>query len=81
MKVKLHLYSDMNIKEKISFWSRILNISEKNFRKPYIKNSKFSSLTYKNSFGHGTCTVSYGNSNLHNKVMMSLKYLREVVSV
>lgn len=80
MKVKLHLYKDMNMYEKIKFWSNILNISEKNFRKPYVKDSKFSSLTYKNSFGQGTCTVIYGSSDLYNKITMGLKYIREVVS-
>lgn len=80
MKVKLHLYTDMNINEKTKFWSKILNVSEKNFKKPYVKNSKFSSLTYKNSFGQGTCTIIYGSSHLYNKIMMGLKYIREVVS-
>lgn len=80
MKVKLHLYKDMDINEKTRFWSSILNISEKNFRKPYIKDSKFSSLTYRNSFGQGTCTIIYGSSDLYNKITMGLKYMREVVS-
>lgn len=80
LRVKLHLYVDMNIKEKNKFWSNELKISESNFEKPYIKDSKFTSLTYRNSFGHGTCTVTYGNANLHNKIMMSLKYLRDVVT-
>ena len=80
LKVKLHLYSDMNINRKTKFWSKILNISEKNFRKPYIKDSKFSSLTYKNSFGQGTCIVIYGSSDLYNKITIGLKYIREVVS-
>lgn len=79
MKVKLHLYSDMNINEKNKFWSKTLNIPKENFRKPYVKDSKFSSLTYKNSFGQGTCTVIYGSSDLYNKIIMGLKYIREVV--
>lgn len=80
LKVKLHLYSDMNIKKETTFWSNTLHISPKNFRKPYIKESKISSLSYKGMQGHGTCTVVYGNSDLHNKIIMGLKYLREVVS-
>lgn len=80
MRVKLHLYKDMDIDEKVQFWSKTSNIPVKNFRKPYIKDSKFSSLTYKNSFGQGTCTVMYGNSDLYNKITMGLKYIREVVS-
>jgi len=80
MKVKLHLYSDMNKNEKMKFWSKTLNIPEENFKKPYIKDSKFSSLTYKNTFGQGTCTVIYGSSELYNKITMGLKYIRGVVS-
>jgi len=62
------------------FWCKTLKIPEKNFRKPYVKDSKFPSLTYKNSFEQGTCTVIYGNSDLYNKITMGLKYIREVVS-
>ena len=78
LKVRLHLYKDMNIKKQINFWSNKLNIPEQNFNKPYVKDSLFSSLTYKNSFGQGTCSIVYGNSDLHNRVMMSLKYIREI---
>ena len=80
LKVRLHLYVDMDVEKEDSYWSKTLNIPTSNFRKPHIKDSKFSSLTYKNSFGHGTCSVIYGNSELHNKIIMGLKYLREVVS-
>jgi hypothetical protein len=80
LKVKLHLYVDMKIKEKTLFWSKELDISLNNFAKPYIKDSKFTSLTYKSGFGCGTCSVIYANAELHNKIMMSLRYLREVVS-
>jgi hypothetical protein len=80
LKVKLHLYIDMNIKEIMSFWSKELSIPNSNFVKPYIKDSKFTSLTYKNSFGHGTCIVYCSNGDIYNKIMMSLKYFREVVS-
>lgn len=79
LKVKLHLYVDMNIKKETLFWSKYLNIPETSFRKPYIKDSKLSSITYKNSYGHGTCSVIYGNSDLHNKIIMSLKYMRSIV--
>jgi hypothetical protein len=77
LRVKLHLYSDMDVENKTNFWSKALKIPLTNFRKPYIKDSKFSSLTYKNSFGHGTCMVSYGNSNTHNKITMGLKFIRD----
>jgi len=78
VKVRLHLYKDMDSKKQIDFWSHELGISKKNFNKPYIKDSTFSSLTYKNSFGQGTCSIVYGDSGLHNQIMMSIKYIREI---
>ena len=45
LKIKLHLYRDMNIKKEISFWSKILHISKSQFKKPYVKESFLSSLT------------------------------------
>lgn len=81
LRIKLHLYIDMDINEKTAFWSRELEISIDQFTKPYIKDSRFTSLTYKNSFGHGTCIVYYSNTEFRNKIIMSLKYLSEVASV
>lgn len=81
VRIKLHLYKDMDIDEKTKFWSSALKIPLVNFKKPYIKDSKFASLTYKNTFGHGTCSVIYGNSDLYNKIIRGLEYIRKVVSV
>jgi hypothetical protein len=33
LKIKLHLYSDMEVDEKISFWSKYLNIKKIQFQK------------------------------------------------
>lgn len=79
LKIKLHLYVDMNVKKETMFWAKELDVPISNFVKPYIKDSKLSSLTYKNSFSHGTCNIIYSNAVLHNKIMMSLKYLRDIV--
>lgn len=78
LKVNLHLYSDMNIKKEISFWSKTLNIPESQFRKPYIKKSLFTSITYKNGFGHGTCCIVYENKLMYNYVLMGLKRIQEM---
>ncbi len=79
LKIRLHLYVDMNIKVETKFWSDNLGIRKENFKNPYIKESKFSNLTYKNGFGHGTCNLYYADSEVYNRVMMSLKYLRDIV--
>src|SRR3989344_5710719 len=64
LKIKLHLYSDMNIKRSLDFWSKELNIPISQFRKPYIKKTQLKSITYKNGFGKGTCCVMFDNRDL-----------------
>lgn len=78
LKARLQLYSDMDISKQTVFWSSCLGIPLKNFHKPHIKKSLLSSLTYKKSFGQGTCSVSYYNLELYEQVMMSLRYMREI---
>lgn len=70
--IKLHLYSDMNIEKEISYWSKELDLPLKFFRKPYVKKSKFSSLTYR-SFGHGTCNVILYSRDWNEYVIQGLK--------
>ena len=77
LKIKLHLYRDMNIKKEISFWSKILHISKSQFKKPYVKTSFLSSLTYKSGFGHGTCNVIIGDAILAKRIFMGLQVVRD----
>lgn len=77
IKVRLHLYQDMNIEIETNFWSKNLNIEKSQFRKPYIKDSRLSGLTYKNGFGHGTCNIMIGSAILEKKIMMGLKAIRD----
>lgn len=77
LKVKLHLYSDMNINEGIAFWSKTLKIPVSQFKKPYIKETKLKSITYKNGFGKGTCCVIFEGRDLWEYVIMGLKYISE----
>lgn len=78
IKIKLHLYSDMNIKQGITFWSKELKIPINQFKKPYIKKTSLKSITYKNGFGKGTCCVIFENRDLWEYVIMGLKYISEV---
>ena len=75
LKVKLHLYSDMNTEESINFWSQELKIPLNNFYKPYIKKTSLKSITYKNGFGKGTCSVIVGDRDLWEYILMGLKYI------
>jgi len=67
IKVDLHLYSDMNIKEEIAFWSRTLNMPLSQFRKPYIKASTRVGIDQK-GFGHGTCGLNVNDVLLKEKL-------------
>ena len=78
LKVKLHLYSDMDIKESIAFWSKELKIPVSQFHKPYIKRTDLKSITYKKGFGKGTCSVILGGKYLWEYIIMGLKYISEV---
>jgi hypothetical protein len=75
--VRLHLYKDMNTKDTSKFWSKSLDLPLKQFKKPYIKDSNLTGLTYKNGFGKGTCNVRVGNRNLAEYIQQSLIYMRK----
>lgn len=76
LKVKLHLYTDMNIRQETQFWSRTLRIPVKNFYKPYVKtNVRDKPRNYRGRFGHGTCNVMLLNKNLYDQVMAGITYI------
>jgi len=76
--ILLHLYKDMDIYSITKFWSKELDMPLKQFKKPYIKESKLSGLTYKGGFGKGTCNVRIGGRDLSEYINQSLKYLRNI---
>ena len=78
LKIKLHLYSDMNIKQSLDFWSKELKIPISQFRKPYIKKTSLKSITYRNGFGKGTCCVMFENRDLWEYITMGLKYVSKI---
>lgn len=77
IKVRLHLYQDMKIEKEISFWSHTIRMPRIQFTKPYIKKSNHNSLTYKRSFGHGTCNIILADAIVAKKVLMGLKVLED----
>ena len=77
LKIKLHLYSDMNVKKGIAFWSKELKIPISQFSKPYIKKTYLKSISYKTGFGKGTCCIIYHNRDLREYILMGLKYISE----
>jgi len=77
LRVRLHIYSDMDIKKETKYWSKELGISSRNFRSPYIKKTEIGRLTYKGGFGHGTCNILVHNRDINDYVVMGIQYIRE----
>ncbi len=75
--VRLHLYSDMNVHRETGFWSALLGLPLASFKKPYIKDSRLSDVTYKNGFGHGTCNIMLYDGKVSKQVFAGLRVLRE----
>ncbi len=73
IKVHLHLYSDMNIAEEINFWSNELNLPLSQIRRPYIKQTKKTSISYRGGFGHGTCGLLFSDVRLKIKILAAIK--------
>jgi len=74
--VRLHLYVDMDIERETLYWSKVLRFPRTQFRKPYIKTSTLSGLTYK-TIGHGTCNIRFENVPMWEYITGALRYLRE----
>jgi hypothetical protein len=76
LKVYIHLYSDMDARRELHHWSKVLDLPLTAFRKPYIKTSKRSGLSYPQKFTHGTCNLIYENRDISEYVRMALDYIR-----
>jgi hypothetical protein len=76
IRFRVHLYKDMNIENELNYWSSALGIPRSQFRKPYVKKSRRSSLSYPQRFGHGTGNVIFGNRDVAERALESLEYIR-----
>jgi len=74
--IKLHLYADMDVETEIKYWSQEIMIPKKYFKKPYIKKSKLSDLTYI-SRGHGTCNVIVSGRDISEYVLQGLNKIAD----
>jgi len=73
--IRLQLYADMDVKKEIIYWVKNTGISIKNFKKPYIKKSNLSDLTYI-SRGHGTCNAMVYSRDVAEYVHQGLVALK-----
>jgi hypothetical protein len=78
LRIKLHLYADMDVEKEIKFWSKQLKVPKTAFTKPYIKKSRMCDITYRNGFGHGTCNIQFFGKQVSYQVLMGVRYFREM---
>lgn len=78
IRVRLQLYSDMDVEKETTFWARELKIPRRFFSKPYIKKSRVADLSYRGGYGHGTCNIIYRDRDMSEYVQMGMKYIRDM---
>ncbi len=76
LRIHIHLYTDMNSEAELRYWSDLLGLPLSAFRKPYVKRSNRTDLTYKQKFSHGTCNVIYDNRDTAEYVSEALEVIR-----
>jgi hypothetical protein len=67
----------MDIKKEVDFWCKKLRLKPSQFARPYIKKSKSSRINHKGGFGHGTCSATISDVRMKEKIMMSIKSIKE----
>jgi hypothetical protein len=78
VRIKLHLYEDMDVVKQHAFWVKTLQVKKSQFNKPYIKKTTHAAITYRTGFGHGTCAISVSNTKLSYDVLMGVRFLQDM---
>ncbi len=78
IKIWLHLYPNMDIKEEKQYWQDKLDFSSEQFYKPYISKLRKASFIYRESYRHGTCTIMV---NSVDKKMILMSSIRAVLDI
>lgn len=76
VRVGLQLYTDMDKKKEMNYWSTMLHLPLSQFQKPYIKKSLRTSVDHK-GYGHGTCGLAISNVRLKERIIMGIRALAE----
>lgn len=74
VKIKMHLYKDMNIEDELKYWVGVTGLGIEHFVKPYIKETTLKGLTYKTR-GHGTCNVIANGLKYARPVFAGMEFL------
>lgn len=73
LKIQLHLYDNMDIPKEINFWKSESKLLNSQFYKSIIRKMKKNSFSYKESFRHGTCQISFSGGEKKRELMMAIK--------
>ncbi|MCC6475329.1 MAG: hypothetical protein IT514_16480 [Burkholderiales bacterium] len=74
IRIKVHLYKDMNARKELAYWSKITKIPLTQFRKPYIKKTLRGSVDFY-THGHGTCNIMADNGPLKQRIMAEIQII------
>jgi len=77
IKVRLHLYSDMNVQEMMKYWAQLTKLPLTQFNKPQIKKSSSKKILYR-GHGKGTCTIVVHNRDVAGYVLQGLAYIQNM---
>ncbi|HEX4104476.1 MAG TPA: hypothetical protein VHZ04_03335 [Candidatus Paceibacterota bacterium] len=73
LRVELHLYPTMDVPKETLFWKSELDLSEGQFYKTQMRKLQKSSFSYRESFRHGTCSLSVCSVKKKTEIMMAIK--------
>lgn len=73
IRMQLHLYESMNIREQERFWMKLGGLTEKQLYKTQIRPLKQGSFSYSESFRHGTCQVYVSGRKYKTALTLSIK--------
>ena len=73
IKIQLHLYENMDIEKEEKFWQTTLKLSSSQFYQSNVRKLVQSSFTYRDSFGHGTCSLNLLDTVKKTDLMMAIQ--------
>lgn len=72
LRAELHLYENMDIPKEIRFWKTELGFEDHQFYKTQVRKLQKSSFSYRESFRHGTCSLSFCSVKKKTEIMMAI---------
>lgn len=81
VKLYIQLYKTMDARKEVDLWATQLNVPKSQIYKPFLRELKPASFSYKESFRHGTCAIILNNTSTRREIMMAIKaYLNNAFS-